>query len=110
LKIRLWQRGILTLAAASALLWPASLHAEEPSPTLQLDLRLSRRPPLVHPPPGPGIAETDAQQAMADVEVWERDAKAMREAVPRLPHRPDLSYDVVSGIQARGLSNALRRR
>jgi hypothetical protein len=52
----------------------------------------------------------DAQQAMADVEVLERDAKAMREAVPSLPHRPDLSYDVVSGIQARRLSDALRRR
>lgn len=63
-----------------------------------------------HPSPDPGIAQTDAQQAMADLEVRERDAKAMREAAPRLPHRPDLGYDVVSGIQARRLSGALRPR
>lgn len=52
----------------------------------------------------------DAQQAMADAEVRERERKAMREAVPGPPHRPDLGYDIVSGIQARRLSDALRRR
>jgi hypothetical protein len=51
----------------------------------------------------------DAQQAMADIEARERRANAMREAVPRLPHRPDLSYEVRSGILARRLNDASPR-
>ena len=104
--------GILTMPAALALLcaWAPPLHAEQPSATDQLHLRLSRRPPAAHPSPDPRIAQMDAQQAMAGVEARERERKAMREAVPTPLQRPDLSYDVVSGIQARRLSDALRAR
>lgn len=106
---RLGQRGIVTFAVAAALLCARApiLHAEQPSTTLQLHLRPSHRP-LVHPSPDLAIAQRDAQQAMADLEVRERRAKAMREAVPRLPHRPDLTYDVVSRVQARRLNDTLR--
>ena len=88
----------------------ASSWGEEPSPQLKLELTLARKPPVIHPRPDPKTAEQDAEQAIAEVETRKRDERLMRETAPAAPRRPDLHYDVLSGIQSRGLQDALRRR
>ena len=84
--------------------------AQEPSPELKLELRLVRKPPVVHPAPDPATAEEHVGAAIAEIEARERDERLMREVKPGPLRRPDLSYDVWSGIQARNINNALRRR
>lgn len=83
--------------------------AEDPSTPLQLHLTLSRRPAFVHPTPDPKIAEKDADEAIAEIKARERGEELSRETL-RPSRRPDLSYDVWSGIQSRNINDALRRR
>lgn len=66
--------------------------------------------PAVHPLPDLMIAEEDAEQAVIEIEAREPGDELIRETIPSPPRRPDLNYDVVSGIQSRHLSAALRRR
>jgi hypothetical protein len=84
---------------------------EQPSPELRLELKLARKPRGVEQPaPDPRIAEEDTEKALAEIQVRERTEELVRETL-RLPsRRPDLSYDVWSGIQARNTTPALRRR
>ena len=84
--------------------------AQEPSPSLRLELKLTRKPPVVPPVPDPEIVKRDAARAITEFEARERDERAMRQAIPSPPRRPDLNYDVWSGIQSRSLTDALRRR
>jgi len=86
------------------------VRAEGPSESLQLELKLSRTRPLVHPLPDPKIVEKDAKEAVAAIEERERSEKVIRETLRAPSRRPDLNYDIWSGIQSRNINGALRRR
>jgi hypothetical protein len=100
------------LPAALALLQvPApAVRAEQPAGSLLLHLTLSRRPPAAQPVPDPKIAEKDAEQAMAEIQARERRDELIRELTQGRFLRPDLDRDLISGIQSRNLTDALRRR
>ena len=71
---------------------------------------LSPKRPVISPLlPDSEVAKQDAEEAIRELEARERTERALREATPGLPRRPDLSPDVRSGIQSRQLSDALRR-
>ncbi len=103
--------GLLLAAAAGihAGLWP--VWAQEPAPSVRMEVTLSRRPPVPpQPPPDPKVVEKDAEEAIAAIKARERSEEVIRETLRAPSHRPDLNYDVWSGIQSRNLNNALRRR
>ncbi len=84
--------------------------AQERSGELRLELKLARKPAVVQPAPDPKIAEQDTEQAIAEVRARERSEGLVREMLRAPSRRPDLHYDVWSGIQARNVRDALRRR
>lgn len=107
-------RRALWLMLLVAVVWLApglsAVGAEEPSQPVPLEVTLARRPPAAHPPPDPEVVKKDAERAVTEMEARRRDEEALRRARPVPPRRPDLNYDVVSGIQSRSLTDALRRR
>ncbi len=86
--------------------WAQTAWGEDP----RLDLHLARKPAVVHPVPAPKVAEEDAEQAIAEIKAREQHGELIRELTQSRPRRPDLDPDVISGIQSRNLSDALRRR
>jgi hypothetical protein len=59
--------------------------------------------------PDPKVAERDADEAAVAIEARERDDELMRKTAREPERRPNLDHDVVQGIQARNIENALRR-
>jgi hypothetical protein len=59
--------------------------------------------PIVRPEADPGQATRDAASAAAEYEQKQRDEAVMREQTRPTFRRPDLGYDVTSGIQQRNL-------
>ena len=98
--------GSLAWVAASL----APVWAEEPSPALKLELKVARKRPEVPVAPDPKVAEQEAEKAVAELQARERSEELIRETLRAPSRRPDLHYDVWSGIQARSVSDALRRR
>lgn len=102
---------LLLLAVVAWLLVGGRLGAsEEPFPQLKLELKLARKPHVVHPVPDPRDIERATEQAIVEIQARERTEELIRETLRAPSRRPDLSYDVWSGIQARNVNNALRRR
>ena len=97
-----------TLVWMPASLQPAS--AQEASPQLKLELRVARKRPEVPVAPDPKVAEQEAEKAIAEIQARERGEELAGEILRAPSRRPDLSYDVWSGIQARNVTDALRRR
>jgi hypothetical protein len=98
--------AVTTFLLAGTPVW----QTEKPSQSLQLELKLSRRPPAVRPLPDPKVVDRDAEQAIADIHTRQRSEELVRETLQAPFRRPDLSYDVWSGIQSRNLGPALRLR
>lgn len=100
------------LPAALALLQvPApAARAEQPAGSLQLHLTLSRRLPAAQPVPDPQVAEKEVEQAIVEIQARERRDELIRELTQGRFRRPDLDRDLISGIQSRNLTDALRRR
>ena len=63
----------------------------------------SPRRPIVHPAPQLDEAVREAERATAEYEKAQRAAELLREQSSAAERRPDLSYDVTSGIQQRNL-------
>lgn len=84
--------------------------AQEPSGPHPLHLTLTRRPPVLHPAPDPKTAEKDADQAMTEIQARARRDELIRKLTEGGSRRPDLDRDVMSGIQSRAVTDALRRR
>jgi hypothetical protein len=85
--------------------WPASAQDSRPaadSATLELKRDVTPRP-IVRPEADPGQATRDAASAAAAYEQKQRDEAIMREQTRPKFGRPDLGYDVTSGIQQRNL-------
>lgn len=95
---------IAALAVMSAWL-PASAQDSRPaegSATFQLK-RDAKPRPIVRPQTDPGQATRDAASAAAAYEQKQRDEAVMRAQTQPTFGRPDLGYDVTSGIQQRNL-------
>jgi hypothetical protein len=69
-----------------------------------------QRRAVVQPRPPDAVVEQDAAAAAAEIEQRRRAEQTARDASRARPRRPDLDYDVKSGIQSQRLNDALRRR
>ena len=99
----------MTLVTA-ALILPASLMAQPASPTeTDLQMRRQQQRAIVRPTPPSDIVERDVQAATADGAQRRAQDEVVRELRRPFTRRPDLDYDVKSGIQSRRLNGALRR-
>jgi len=97
----------VVLAALGAALAVCSASTEQPRPAERAaTLELTRAPtarPIVRPEADLGLAARDAAKAAAEYEQQRRDEAIMRQQTRPAFQRPDLGYDVTSGIQQRNL-------
>ena len=100
--------GIAMLAAGL----PLAAAAQAPSPaTGDLELQRKQKRAVVLPKPTPDQARADADAAVSEYAATRDPGTVVRETSPVRPsRRPDLDYDVKSGIQSRGVSDALKGR
>jgi hypothetical protein len=112
------KRLALLVTLSAALLAPDTVRAQAAPPTdiqlqtptdTQLQMERQHRRVIVRPTPSPETIERDMQQAVAEAEQRERQQEIVRDLRRPLPRRPDLGYDVNSGIQSQRLHDALRR-
>ena len=98
---------VVRVAAAAALavvLMVSSAGAQESQSPTTLELTRDSKPrPVVRPEADPGAATGEAEKAAAEYEQRQRDEALMREQTRPTFSRPDLGYDVTSGIQQRNL-------
>jgi hypothetical protein len=94
--------GALSVVLALSPLSAQQSRPADGQPTLQLEREAEPRP-IVRPEADPGQATRDAASAAADYEQKQRDEAIMREQTRPKFGRPDLGYDVTSGIQQRNL-------
>jgi hypothetical protein len=104
------KRAALLVALAAALLVPEAVSAQAASPTeTQLQLERQQRRLIVRPSPSAEAIERDAQEAAVQAEQAQRQQEIARD-LRRPSRRPDLDYDVKTGIQSQRLNDALHRR
>jgi hypothetical protein len=97
--------AVIGVLAVMTLLSPASAQQSPPaegSATFEVKRDVKPRP-IVRPEADPGQATRDAASAAAEYEQKQRDEAVMREQTRPAFRRPDLGYDVTSGIQQRNL-------
>jgi hypothetical protein len=90
--------AVVTISAASA------QDARPGAGPVPLEIRREVKPrPVVRPETDRGQAVRDAAAAAAEYEQQQRDDAMVREQTRTIPRRPDLGYDVTSGIQQRNI-------
>jgi hypothetical protein len=98
---------VMRVAAAAALavmLTVSTAGAQESQGSTMLELTRDSKPrPVVRPEADPGQASREAEKAAAEHEQQQRDEALMRQQTRPAFSRPDLGYDVTSGIQQRNL-------
>ena len=105
------KRLALILAVSAALFLPDTVRAQAANPTeTQLEMERRQRRAIVRPTTPAETIERDAQAAAVEAEERQRRHEIVRDLRRPLPRRPDLDYDVKSGIQSQRLNDALRRR
>lgn len=89
------------------LAFPLTAGAQSPGrDALPLELRRGEttiRRPIVHPAPQRDEAVGEAERAAAEYERTQRGEALMREPSRPAARRPDLGYDVYSGVQQRNI-------
>jgi hypothetical protein len=99
--------SVAVLGALSVVLVLSPVSAQESRPAdgqTTLELKREAKPrPIVRPEADPGQATRDAASAAAEYEQKQRDEAIMRAQTRPTFGRPDLGYDVTSGIQQRNL-------
>jgi hypothetical protein len=98
-------------AIAAILTLPLAAGAQAPGQsTPPLELRRSQetpRRPIAHPPQTVrDQAVAEAERTAAEYERMQRDEALIREQSRPAARRPDLGYDVTSGIQQRNIQRA----
>ena len=98
-------RSALIIVIAATAFLPDVVLGQAASPA-ETDLQMERRQRrvIVRPSPPAETVERDAQAAEAEIERHQRQAETIRELRRPSPRRPDLDYDVKSGIQSRRLN------
>jgi hypothetical protein len=106
------RRRRAALAAALILLTPgaALAQAASPGPETRLETERRQRRAVVRPGTPSDVVEHDAEAVATEVEQRRRQHETARGLTQPVPRRPDLDYDVKSGIQSQRLNDALRRR
>ena len=100
----------LALLAIVLLAQPASAGAQAPSPTdTQFQMERRQRRLIVRPGVPADAVERDVEAANAEAQKRGRHEEIARDLRHPLPGRPDLDYDVKSGIQSQRLNGSLRR-
>jgi hypothetical protein len=105
-------KGRIGVVAVLVVLVPSAVLAQAASPGREAPLQqeLRQRRVIVRPITPPSEVQNDAEQAAVEVaKRAQQDAVARELTRPTLSRRPDLDYDVKSGIQQRALQNSLRR-
>ncbi|MBI1846442.1 MAG: hypothetical protein HY294_10695 [Candidatus Rokubacteria bacterium] len=98
--------GAAALAIAPVLASPfARAQTPGPVPSTELKQEMKRARAVAPPPPSPEIAARDADRAATEM----RNEQVLRDVARSSPNRPDLGYDVKSGIQSQNLNRALAR-
>lgn len=102
---------MMTAVLVAGLLLPWAADAQAPGPTQEtrLEIEMKRRRHIVRPPIVPETVTQDVERATADLDRAAREERLIREVTRPTPRRPDLDYDVRSGIQAQTIQRALRR-
>ena len=106
----------MAAALLAFLILPLSAAAQDASAkstTVPLEMRRSDRPAdakpgrvIVHPDPKSDAVVRQAERDAAEMERQVREDRLLREQTRRIPQRPDLGYDVYSGIQQRNLQRS----
>ena len=93
---------VLPLAAAA--------QAQQSSPTTgDLEIQKKQKRAVVLPKPSPEQARADADRAVTEYAAGRTPGRIVRETSPVRPSsRPDLDYDVKSGIQTRQLQKEIK--
>ncbi len=103
-------RAILLGAVLTFPVWAFAQQASPPTDeSATLELR-HKGAPIVAPPALSPEAIGEAQKSVEDVERAERQERLLRETKPSPPRRPDLDYDVKSGIQGEAIQKVLPRK
>ena len=107
---------VVLLLVTLPLVARAQEAAPRPPGTVPLEIRRSDRPVdtkpgrvIVHPDPQSEAVVRQAERDAAEAESLLRAERLLREETGRPPRRPDLGYDVYSGIQQRNLPRSLGR-
>jgi hypothetical protein len=103
-------RIALVLTVLALVPWPAAAQEASPNTDTQLEMRTRQRRTVVRPVTPPETVEQDAEAARAEVEHQRHERESARAVTRPGPRRPDLDYDVKSGIQSQRLNDALRSR
>ena len=104
------KRVALLIALAAVLLVPEAVRAQAENPSdTQLQMERQQRRLSVRPTPPAATIERDVHDAMAEGERRERQQEIVRDLRRPVSRRPDLDYDIKSGIQSQRLNDALRR-
>ena len=101
----------LALGVALLVIAPLAVAAQAPSsPSGDLQLERQHRKPVVLPKPSPEQTRVDAERAVDEI-VGRDPGAVVRDTSPVGPSsRPDLNYDVKSGIQSDRLNKELFKR
>jgi hypothetical protein len=100
--------GIAILCAALPL--TAGAQSSSPSPR-DLEIQTKQRRSVVLPKPTQDQIRQDADTAVSEYAATRDTGKVVRETSPVRPSaRPDLDYDVRTGIQSQRLNDAVRGR
>jgi len=104
------KRITLTVVLTAAVIVPAAVMGQAASPTeTELQIERQQRRAIVRPTPPAEVVAHDVQEAAAEAEQRRRRDATVRDLQRPLPRRPDLDYDVKSGIQSQRLNDGLRR-
>lgn len=100
------------VVATLVVLVPAPVMAQAASPSADAQLQMERRQRRVIVRPGTptDVIEHDVETAREEIEQRRRQQETVGALTRPVPRRPDLDYDVKSGIQSQRLNDALRRR
>jgi hypothetical protein len=102
--------ALLGLASVLAGFWLAPAWAQDSGTSSgSLQIEAERKRTIVHPRPPLAPAIEDAERAAAELERQRRERELTRQLMRPQPRRPDLDYDVRSGIQGQNLQRALPR-
>ena len=108
--MKLLRLSLVAMLLAAVVGQPVTGRAQEPGQTLRFQLGAFPPPPLTAPAPSPEVLGKDVEEATAAIKSRQQAEEAAREAVRGVERRPDLQHDVIQGIQAIGIQDALRRR
>ena len=96
--------------AVFATVVPLIAAGQSTSPDTDLEMQRKQRRAVVLPKPNPDQVQADADRAVSDYAGQRSPGRTVRETSPvRPPARPDLDYDVRTGIQSQRLNDALRK-